>query len=347
MSNKRFSRNNGTIKDVARLAGVSTATVSRTLKQPEKVTIATRKKVMQAVVEVDYTPNAMAQSLRTQVTKTVILVVRDIANPFYLEIFRGVEQQAHDLEYSVLMGNTRDDPEREQLYFNMVHSRHADGLILMTGKLPPALNQGKQRLPPMVIALEYLKDVRLPTVLIDNVQSSRRAVEHLISLGHRRIAHISGPVPEILSMDREEGYRLTLQENGITINEEWVVNGNFSVRSGHRAMHQLLASDPRPTAIFAANDEMAIGAINELAARGIKVPQDVSVIGFDDISFARAYNPSLTTIRQLRTEIGRQAVLLLADVLAGKPVSSEPVIIPTELVVRDSSGIVNEAYRTS
>jgi LacI family repressor for deo operon, udp, cdd, tsx, nupC, and nupG len=162
---------------------VSTVTVSRTLKQPEKVSIATRKKVIQAVAEFNYTPNAMAQSLRSQVTKTVILVVRDIVNPFYLEIFRGVEQQAHDLGYSVLMGNTRDDPKREQLYFDIVHSRHADGLILMTGKLPPALSQKKQGLPPMVIALEYLQNVRLPTVLIDNVRSSRRAVEHLISLG--------------------------------------------------------------------------------------------------------------------------------------------------------------------
>jgi LacI family repressor for deo operon, udp, cdd, tsx, nupC, and nupG len=326
---------------------VSTVTVSRTLKQPEKVSIATRKKVIQAVAEFNYTPNAMAQSLRSQVTKTVILVVRDIVNPFYLEIFRGVEQQAHDLGYSVLMGNTRDDPKREQLYFDIVHSRHADGLILMTGKLPSALSQKKQGLPPMVIALEYLQNVRLPTVLIDNVRSSRRAVEHLISLGHRRIAHISGPVPELLSMDRGEGYRLALQANGININEEWVMNGDFSVRSGHRAMHQLLASDPKPTAIFAANDEMAIGAINELSARDIKVPKDVSVIGFDDISFARAYNPSLTTIRQLRSEIGRQAMLLLADILAGKPVSNKPVIIPTELVVRDSSGPVKEAGRAS
>jgi LacI family repressor for deo operon, udp, cdd, tsx, nupC, and nupG len=165
-------------------------------------------------------------------------------------------------------------------------------------------------------------------------------VEHLISLGHRRIVHISGPIPEILSVDREAGYRLALQEAKIEFSEDLVVDGDFSVRAGHRAVHKILALEQRPTAIFAANDEMAIGAINELVAHGISVPGDVSVIGFDDISFARAYNPSLTTIRQLRTEIGRQAMLMLADVLAGTPVSTEPVVIPTELVVRDSSAPV-------
>lgn len=340
MQNRRFRRSKGTIKDVARLAGVSTATVSRALKQPEKVSAETRERVTRAVEEVNYTPNALARSLRTRETKTVILVVRDIANPFYLEIFGGVERQAHDLGYSVLMGNTRDDPERERLYVEMVHARHADGLILMTGKLPPDLIEQAHRLPPMVVALEYLKDAGLPTIKVDNVQAARRAVEHLISLGHRRIAHISGPVPEILSVDREAGYRLALHKANIEIDEMWIARGDFSARSGHRAMHQILAADPCPTAVFAANDEMAIAAINELDARDIRVPRDVSVIGFDDISFARAYNPALTTIRQLRTEIGRQAMLLLVDVIAGKPVSSDPIVIPTELVVRDSSGPV-------
>ncbi len=340
MADRPLRHARGTIKDVARLAGVSTATVSRTLKSPNKVSQETRDKVMQAVRAVNYTPNRVAQSLRARETRTVILVVRDIANPFYLEIFRGVEQQAHDLGYSVLMGNTRDDPDRERLYFDMVAGRHADGLILMTGTLPGEFLQQQRRLPPMVVALEYIDNVPLPTIKIDNVLAAKKAVDHLLSLGHRRIAHISGPMPEVLSVDRAAGYRLAMEQAGLELREGWIARGDFSVGSGHRALHQIWSSEIKPTAVFAANDEMAIGAINELAARRISVPGEVSVIGFDDISFARAYNPALTTIRQLRTEIGRQAMLLLAEVLAGRHISREPVIIPTELVVRDSSGPV-------
>ena len=338
MTTQTKRKRRGTIRDVARLAGVSTATVSRALKQPDKVSPATIEKVMEAVHSVDYVPNAMAQRLRTREARTVILVVRDISNPFYLEIFRGVEEQAHDLGYSVLMGNTRNSPDRERLYFDMAHGHHADGLILMTGKLPGEYLDDPARLPPTVIALEYIDAVDVPTIRVDNVEAARRAVEHLVYLGHRRIAHISGPVPEILSIDREKGYRLAMDEAGIEVKEGWVEQGGFTVGSGHRAMHRILDSKLRPTAVFAANDEMAIGAINELAAGGLKVPADVSVIGFDDIAFARAYNPALTTMRQLRSEIGRQAMLMLADVIAGRRVPNEPVLVPTELVVRDSSG---------
>ena len=208
----------------------------------------------------------------------------------------------------------------------------------MTGALPPKLRDPDARLPPTVVASEYIQEASLPTVMIDNVQAARKAVEHLLSLGHRRIAHISGPTPEVLSVDRETGYLNAMQRTGITVEPGWIARGDFSVRSGNRAMHQLLATDPSPTAVFAANDEMAIGAINELVAHDLRVPRDMSIVGFDDIAFAGAYNPALTTIRQLRTEIGKQAMLMLADVITGNFVSSEPVLIPTELVVRDSTG---------
>lgn len=333
----------GTIKDVARVANVSTATVSRTLSLPDQVSESTRKKVLEAISQVNYKPNAMARNLRTQNTRTVILVVRDIANPFYLEIFGGVEEQAHKLGYSVLMGNTRNDPLREQMYLDMVDARQADGIILMTGLLSKDIrdvNSGSW--PPMVLALEYVEDMQFPTIKIDNVLASIRVMEYLNSLGHTRIAHISGPVPEVLSSDRLAGYRQALNNMSLKQNDDWVYSGDFSKVSGHLAVRQFLKSDEKPTAIYCANDEMAIGAINELRTQGIQVPDDISVVGFDDITFASEFYPALTTVCQKRSEIGRQAMLTLADILSGKKVSLEPVIMPTELIIRDSSAVVKK-----
>ncbi len=331
----------GTMKDVARLAGVSTATVSRALKQPDLVTIETRERVMAAVARVGYLPNAAARSLRRRETRMVILVVRDIANPFYLDIYRGIEQCAHELGYNVVMGNTRDDPLRERQYVDMVRAHHADGLLLMTGQLPEGM--AATELPPTVVTLEYFRTLPLPTVRIDNIAAARTAVEHLIGLGHRRIAHITGPMPATLSEDRLQGYRDALAAAGLPQLEPYVVAGDYSLRSGHTAAHRLLGLDRRPTvrrptAIFAANDEMAFGAINEIRARGLRVPEDVSVVGFDDIVFAGAFHPALTTVRQPRRTIGEQAMAMLAELLAGRPPPVQTLILPTELVVRTSTG---------
>lgn len=327
-----------TIKDVAKAARVSTATVSRVLQQTDHVRPETRDRVLRAVNKVKYNPNVIARHLRTQETRTVFLVVRNIRNPFYLDVFRGVEAEARALNYNVLMGNTEDDLGREREYFEMLKARHADGMILMTGKLPLDIREGLgEDGPPVVVSLEYFPGLDLPSIRIDNIEAAEIAVKHLIELGHKRIAHITGPTPEAMSIDRHQGYLKAMNDAGLHPNENMTVRGDYSIESGHAACRALFSQSNPPTAIFCSNDEMAMGAINELRTLNLSVPEDVSVVGFDDIVFAGAFHPPLTTIRQPRQEIGRTSMRLLSDLLAGRPIPNQPVIIPTELMIRQST----------
>lgn len=331
-----------TMKDVARLAGVSTATVSRTLIKPELVSARTRERVMRAVAEAGYTPNSLARNLRKMQTRSIIVVVQDITNPFYPEILRGAEHTARAFGYTVLMGNTDNDPARERAYLELVQSRRADGMILLTGRLPAQGNDGgaidPERLPPLVFACEHLPDLGLPTVRIDNAEAARLAMRHLFELGHERIAHIAGPLNRIISVGRLAGYRDALAERGLPSDPPLIAEGDFTFNSGVEAAKRLLALADRPTAIFAANDESAIGAIQTIKSHGLSIPQDISVIGFDDILFAAATDPALTTIAQPRQEIGRRAMAIMLDLLDGKAPPAGDVVLPVEVVLRRSTG---------
>lgn len=324
-----------TIAEVARLAGVSTATVSRALAQPEKVKAHTRERVLEAVRATGFIPNAQARNLRLQATRTVILLVRDISNPFYLEIYKGVEEAAVDAGYKVLMGDARDDDERILRYVDMVRERHADGLILMVGRFPKAL-ASRGRLPPIVIALETLPGLKLPTVRVDNHAAARAAVAHLAGLGHRRIAHIAGPMPDAMSLDRHDGYLAGLADAGIAADPSLVVAGDFGLAAGRAAIRTLDDRGVDYTAVFAASDQMAVGAMGELRARGRDVPGDVSVVGFDDIVLAEAVEPQLTTVHQPRREIGQAAMKLLIEQLSGRGGRAD-LVLPTRLVERASA----------
>lgn len=326
-----------TIAEVARLAGVSTATVSRALAQPDKVKARTRERVLEAVKATGFIPNAQARNLRLQATRTVILLVRDISNPFYLEIYKGVEEAAIDAGYKVLMGDARDDDERILRYVDMVRERHADGLILMVGRFPEAL-AARDRLPPIVVALEMLPGLALPTVRIDNHAAARAAVAHLAKLGHRRIAHIAGPMPDPMSLNRRDGYLAGLADAGIPADAGLIVEGDFGLAAGRAAIRILDERGADFTAVFAASDQMAVGAMGELRARGRTVPDDVSVVGFDDIVLAEAVEPQLTTIHQPRREIGQAAMKLLIEQLSGGGTPPD-LVLPTRLVERASAAV--------
>lgn len=326
-----------TIRSVAKRAGVSTATVSRTLANPDAVRPETREKVIEAVQALKFVPNAQAVHFRKQATRTVILLVRDISNPFYLDIYKGVEEAAFAAGYQVLMGDGRNDAARMAHYVDMVRKRQADGLILMTGWLPPEMAANTATLPPMVVALEFIPGVTLPMVRIDNEAAARLAVEHLIGLGHRRIAHITGPTPEVMSLKRHAGYEAALRGAGIPLDPALVVRGDFHLDSGAAGVRDLLARGVDFTALFASGDEMAVGAITALRAAGLRVPEDVSVVGFDDIVFARAVDPPLTTIRQAQREIGAEAMRLMIGILEDETVEPAEVCVPVELVVRGTT----------
>ena len=327
------------IKDIARRAHVSPATVSRALSDSGLVAEPTLSRIREAARALNYRPNVSARNLRTRRSMAVLMVVRDIGNPFYLEIMKGVEAAARAAGYAVLMGNTENDPEREVEYFDMLRDGHADGMILMTGKLPSPSGFGGDRLAdlPVVVASEIIEGTRFPHVQIDNVAAAAEAVHHLIALGHQRIAHISGPVPEVLSVQRQQGYRQAMADAGLRVARGYIQRGDYLLASGRARCRALLDLPMPPTAIFCANDEMAFGAIHELHQRGHDVPRDFSVVGFDDLYLSEAFYPPLTTISQPRADIGRRAMTTLLDVMSGKRGARQPVILPTELKVRGTT----------
>jgi len=333
-----------TIKEVAEAANVSVATVSRTLQMPQVVAESTRRRVHDAISRLGYTPNAQARTLRTARTRLVIALVPDIANPFFSEVIRGMEQVAHENGYSVLLGDTQNSLAREQAYADMVPARQADGLITLLPHIPRLPTQWRSQL---VNACEYVTDKHVTSVYVDNVKAAYTAVEHLITLGHREIAFISGPNSRRICADRERGYEQALREANLRVNPSLVVNGDFSFEAGARGVEALFASKQKFTALFCANDEMAIAALVTLKMRGLRVPEDVSVVGFDDIRFARYCDPPLTTIAQPKKQLGGEAMTLLIEILSGIDTPPRKRVLPTELIIRNSTAAISRSGRGS
>ncbi|MCL4119425.1 UNVERIFIED_CONTAM: hypothetical protein GTU68_046565 [Idotea baltica] len=326
------------MKDVAQLAGVSTATVSRALMNPEKVSVSTRKRVETAVLEAGYSPNTLARNLRRNESKTIITIVPDICDPYFAEIIRGIEDAAVENDYLVLLGDSGQQKKRESSFVNLVFTKQADGMLLLGTDHPFDVSKPEQKnLPPMVMACEFAPELELPTVHIDNLTSAFEAVNYLAQLGHKRIAQISGPTTATLCKFRQQGYQQALRRAGVSMNPAYSTVGDFTFEAGAQAVRQLLALPEQPTAIFCHNDAMAIGAIQEAKKLGLRVPQDLSIVGFDDIQFAQYCDPPLTTISQPRYEIGRQAMLMMLDLLKGNDVQAGSRLLEAKLVVRGST----------
>jgi LacI family repressor for deo operon, udp, cdd, tsx, nupC, and nupG len=331
------------IKDIAAISGVSPATVSRTLSNPEIVSKATRKKVMEAVNAAGYTPNRFGASLRTQKSGNIIVVMPDITNQVNAGIIRAIESEAQKAGYSVLLGDTQGQEQRERHYGEMVRSGQAEGILLFTYRLPFAVNENlplKQQLPPLVNSCEAIPLEGICKVMIDNVQGAKTAVKHLLDLGHTRIAAVMGPDDTPSTLERLKGYQLALKEAGIEIDEQLVMRGDYGLDSGIGAMEKLLKLRQRPTAVFCFSDDMAIGAMSSLQENGFKIPRDISIIGFDDIRYARLMSPALTTIHQPLEDIGKACMKLLLQQLNGRPADTDYMELPYTLVVRQSTGPV-------
>lgn len=327
------------IKDIAERLGVSAATVSRALSDSGLVAEPTLSRIREAARDLKYRPNVSARNLRTRKSMAILMVVRDVGNPFYLDVMKGVEAAAREAGYSVLMGNTESNSDRESEYFDMLRDGHADGMILMTGKLPgkPGFMQELPDDLPVVVALEIIENTHFSHVQIDNIEAARKAVDHLIEFGHRRIAHISGPVPEVMSIHRREGYRVAMREAGLSILDGFEQRGDYLLNTGRLACRTLFSLPEPPTAIFVANDEMAYGVIHELRSLGREVPTEVSVIGFDDLYLSEAFFPPLTTVSQPRADIGREAMTMLLGIMSGKAAPDHPLIMPTRLAIRGTT----------
>lgn len=329
------------IYEVAKRAGVSTATVSRVLSQPDVVAPATRRKVLQAVEHLGYEPNSAAKNLRTLRTGKLLVTVPDISNPFFSLILQGIEEAAQREGYSVLVGDTQHDDKREDNYALMLKRKEADGLIFLGHRLPKTaaelVHAVAPRCAPVVNGCEFSPRLGIPSVHIDNAKAASEAMDHLYRLGHRRIGIVTGPLVSPLSRDRLNG--ATARAKRAKAERDFIVmNGDFSIESGSVAAERLLGRRDPPTAIFCFNDEMAMGVLETAKRRHVRVPDDLSVIGFDDIRFARYTDPPLTTVAQPMRAIGEGTVRLLLQILNGDGTTvPDSVTMPHTLTVRSST----------
>ncbi len=336
------------IKDIAALANVSAATISRVFSSPHLVSPKTLDKVQKIIDEAGYRPNRMGASLRTRKSGIIVAIIPDITNPVNAGIIRAIEQGAKRAGYSILLGDTQELQEREQHYADLVNHGQADGILLFGSRLPFKINPDLPlagQLPPMVNGNERIDSDELVQVAVDNCEAAKTAVEYLISLGHTRIAAITGPDMVPSSNERLDGYKQALEQAGIVLDPQLQMVGTYVVDSGMEGARRLLMLEQRPTAIFCFNDDMAIGVMQFLQKQGLRVPDDLSVMGFDDIKYAQFVSPSLTSIRQPLHEIGSLCIELLLKQLKGEVVPNGRYFLPFELMVRDSTGLVAKSSK--
>jgi LacI family repressor for deo operon, udp, cdd, tsx, nupC, and nupG len=332
---KKLGRSRPTnIREVAKLANTSVATVSRALQNPDVVAPETLNRVLAAVADLDYTPSAQPNILRTARTNVIVALVSDIGNPFFAEVVQGIEQVAFEEGYSVLLGDTQLNSSREQAYARLIATRQADGLITALPHLPSGI--GATRIP-LVNVGEYIENPNVTSVFVDNIAAAQAAVTYLITIGHRDIAFLSGPLNTPVCAEREAGYERALAEAEIMRDRGLTAVGDFSFESGSKGIHALIDRGCKFSAIFCSNDEMAIGAIQSIKACGLRVPEDISVVGFDDIRFARFTDPPLTTIAQPKNRLGREAMNLLVQILRSGDGPPTNCVLPSELIIRAST----------
>jgi len=321
-----------TIRDVARDLDMSVATVSRALSKPHLVRPETIEKVREAIDRLGYRPNLVAQNLKSGSTGTVYVVIPSLS-PFFLEIFRGIDSAAQELRYSAVMGYTDRDPVREGEFFDQVACGRADGVLLVSSARVAGHTPHKFKLPPVVAVLEAAEGENFPNVRVDHVAAAMQATEHLISLGHTRIAHITGNARAPMAVHRRQGFLRAMAKAGLKGGEESCVPGEFTVDGGEAAMGILLDRPTLPTAVFSANDEIAVGAIRAIRAAGLRVPQDISVMGYDDQRLARIYDPALSTVHLPTFDLGFQAMVKLRRILTNEAYDYD-AILPTQVVQR-------------
>ncbi len=326
-----------TILDVARLAGVSTATVSRVLHSSNRVSPETRGRVETAVRTLQYRPSAIARSLAAGATRTIGIMVSDVTNPYYPEMVAGMEDAAHAAGYNIFLCTSRDDPGREKTYLELLMERRADGVIVASSGLSEQRPTSLQDLAtPLVLVNSDGRGLGVPSVSSDNYGGARDLTRYLLRLGHRRIAHISGPTTSQSTGERVRGYTDALRSAGVEPETTLLVASEGDAPTGESAMLNVLSSGVRPGAVFAYNDLAAIGALHACYRAGVQVPQDISLAGFDNIQLSGLIRPPLTTMAQATGEMGRLAVEQLISIVEGRG-SGSNILLPCTLIEREST----------
>jgi LacI family transcriptional regulator len=329
-----------TINDVAKRAGVSPVTVSRVLNGAPNVNAATRERVNQAIAELGYVPNVVARSLRLRRTRSLALILPDITNPFWPTVARGVEDAAQQDGYTVLLCNSDENAGKQARYLEAVVSQQVDGVIIAPCDSDSAkLAMLRERSIATVIIDRKVDGWDVDTVRGDSVGGAHALVRHLVELGHRRIAMLTGPMETSTSQDRVAGYEAALEHAGLPCDPELVCYGEFREASGREMMEKVLKSCPDVTAVFAANNAIALGVVEALGKRGLRVPQDIALVCFDDLAPASQLFPFLTVAEQPAYEIGFEAARLLLHALqADAPLAPQHVMLPGRLIIRYSCG---------
>jgi DNA-binding LacI/PurR family transcriptional regulator len=327
-----------TLKDVARLAGVSTQTVSCVVNKKGGISKATRARVMQAIEQLQYRPRFVARSLRTRSTRTIAFLVPDIANPSLAAMTSAGEKYAHSFDYNLVVYNSLGDVVRESAYVQMAVDRWVDGVLCVPVKNELTSLDTLEKAGIAAVMIDRIPEkYARPSVIFDNVKAGRIAAEHLLDLGHARIAHISGPLDLRLARERLEGFRQAIIARGLPPGHCVTTDGNWECETGYKAMSNILTCDPLPTGVFAANDRMAIGAMRALYEVGLRVPEDMSIVGLDDIEVAAYQVPPLTTIQQPFAKMATLGVQMLLSLLAGEELANPRIVLEPTLIVRKSS----------
>lgn len=331
------------LKDVAKRSGFSVGTASAVINNNPWVSEETRRRVLKAIKELNYQPNQLARNLRTQKTNTIGVIVPDITNPFFPQIIRSIDALARQYGYLIILCDSNENYQIGIETFKVLLQKKVDGIILIGGIVPKEeLVKFLSDKHPLIVVIE--RDYEIPdiaTVIVDAVKGGYTATKHFLSLGYSHVGIITGPLDDEFShgsFGRYKGYQMALEEYNISFNQSMVKQGDFTFDGGYRAMKQFLDDTPQVRAIFASNDLMAIGAIEAIKEQGLRIPEDIALVGYDDIPEASYISPALTTIRLPQKQLGHKAVEIILTRLLGKHDSPLKKVLPTKLIVRQSCG---------
>lgn len=324
------------IKEVAKLAGVSVATVSRVINKNVYVKAETTRKVLEAIEKTGYKPNAIARSLKVKNTKSIGIIIPDISSHFFPDVVRGIEDVANEYNYNVILCNTDLNREKEKKYLDILVEKQVDGIVYMSNTITDEL-AGKIAGVGTEIVLISTDYRDLASITIDNVKAAAEAVKYIISKGYRDIAFIGGQMTDPnAGLPRFNGYVKALSEAGININKDFILEGDYRYESGYKGGKKLLSLDNKPQAVFASSDEMAIGVIKAALEYGYSIPDELAVVGFDNIDISKMVYPSLTTISQPLYEMGCEGMKLLAKKLNKEEIEKYKVVLEHKLIIRES-----------
>lgn len=331
-----------TMKDIARLAKVSTSTVSHVINNSRFVSEEIREKVLRVVKELNYTPSALARSLKVNETKTIGMLVTATSNPFFAEVMAGVEQYCQQHHYNLIIATTNGDNERLQHHLQMLIQRKVDGLLLMCGDARLSASSNLNIPLPLVVVDWWFTELNADKIFENSASGGYLATKSLIEAGHRKIGIITGNLAKSLAQNRLEGYKQALTEANIAINPNWIVQSHFDFEGGIVGMNKLLAQTDRPTAVFASSDTIAVGAYQAIWQVGLRIPNDISIIGYDDIELAKYLSPPLSTISQPKAELGKLAVETLLKRIRAESTEFQTIMLEPKLVLRDSIHQINK-----